>query len=326
MRKLLLSPLRLCVGWGLSPRLLGLIAATALVLLRITVGWHFYTEGVDKQVSGNWSAAPFFANAKGPLSEKFQSLVWDADASFRLNRDSMVYYMALYREQASAHFGFDDEQQNKAQRNYSKAVETYDYILSSNAADLEEFKLGRERVARLTTGQGETGALEKRTRDGVQSLSGQRDAIRKEWNQKGATALGQIETLWKSYEADQNAVATPEQRSASGKLAFIKPRVHPLIDTSVIDRFVPYFDMTMGLCLLLGLFTPVAGLAAAGFLCSVFLSQFPPSTGPTSSMYQLVEGMACLVLAATGAGRFAGVDYFLHLICRKTWGKQEIHE
>jgi len=89
------------------------------------------------------------------------------------------------------------------------------------------------------------------------------------------------------------------------------------MDTSVIDSIVPYFDMLVGWCLLLGLFTPVAALAAAGFLGSVFLSQYPPLTGPTSSNYQLIECMACLVLAATGAGRFAGLDFFLHLIIRK---------
>jgi len=214
VRKLFLVPLRLAVGWGLSPRLLGLIGATMLVLLRVTVGWHFYTEGIDKHDSGNWSAAPFFANAKGPLAEEFRSLVWDADASFRLNHDEMHYHMALYREQTKLHFGFDEQQKNKAQDNYSKAVETYEYILASNATELEEFKLGRERIANLATGKGEAGDLEKKTRDGVTSLGGQRDAIRREWNQKGAPALAQIESLWKSYEADQNAVATPQQRQA----------------------------------------------------------------------------------------------------------------
>jgi uncharacterized membrane protein YphA (DoxX/SURF4 family) len=324
VRKLLLFPIRLCVGWGLSPRLLGLFGATALVLLRVTVGWHFYTEGVDKRDAGNWSAVPFFANAKGPLAEEFRSLVWDSEGTFRLNRDSMVYYMALYREQASLHYGFDDGQKDTAQRNFSKAVETYDWILSSNATDLEEFKLGRGRVANLATGVGEQGDLEMKTRDGVTSLGGQRDTIRKEWQQKGAPAFAQIEKLWNTYEDQQNAVANPEQRQIHGNIEFVKPRVHPIIDTSVIDRITPYFDIAIGLCLLVGLFTPVAGLAAAGFLFSVFLSQLPPSTGPTSSMYQLIEGMAALVLAMTGAGRFAGVDYFLHLICRKAWSKSDV--
>jgi uncharacterized membrane protein YphA (DoxX/SURF4 family) len=75
--------------------------------------------------------------------------------------------------------------------------------------------------------------------------------------------------------------------------------------------------------LLLGLFTPVAALVAAGFLGSVFLSQYPPASGPSSSYYQLIEGLACLVLASTGAGRFAGLDYFIHLFIRRSLVKSE---
>jgi uncharacterized membrane protein YphA (DoxX/SURF4 family) len=323
VRKLLLTPLRLCVGWGLSPRVLSLVAATVLVMLRLSIGWHFYSEGLDKRTAGNWSAAPFFAAAKGPLAEDFRALVWDSEGTFRLNRDSMVYYMALFREQAAMHFDFDAKQKAAAQRNYAKAVETYDYILESNAADLEEFKLGRARIASMANGAIEPDSVDSRTRDGVASLGGQRDAIRQEWQQKAAPALAQIETLWSAYEADQNNVATDQQRQTKGNIPYLKPRVHPLIDTSVIDRIVPYFDITIGLCLLVGFFTPIAGLAAAGFLFSVFLSQIPPTTGPNSTMYQLVEGVACLLLAATGAGRFAGVDYFLHLLVRKTWGRDD---
>ncbi len=82
MQKLLLFPLRLCVGWGLSPRLLSLIGATMLVLLRLSIGWHFYSEGVDKVQSGTWDASPFFANARGPFAEDYRKLVWDADGGF----------------------------------------------------------------------------------------------------------------------------------------------------------------------------------------------------------------------------------------------------
>jgi len=317
VRKLLLFPLRLCVGWGLSPRLLGLIGATVLVLLRVAVGWHFYSEGMDKRESGNWTAAPFFANAKGPLAEEFRSLVWDADGTYRLNKGAIEYSFAEYREYSKLHFSFDDRQKDAAQDNYSKAIATYDQIIASNATELEEFKLGVDRVKKLSSG----GTTEQKTRDGVSSLGGQRDMIRREWKQKGAATFAQIGSLWKAYEGQQNALATPEQMEAYGYHEFFKPRVHPVIDTSQIDRITPYFDIAIGICLLIGLFTPVAGLAAAGFLFTVVASQFPPGTGPTSSMYQLIEGVACLVLAATGAGRFAGADYFLHLIVRKVWGE-----
>ncbi len=287
-----------------------------LVLLRLSVGWHFYSEGVVKVDEGNWTAAPFFANAKGPLAENFRQMVWDADGKFRLDRDETMYHWADFRDRVSEYYGFSEDQNRKAQENYAKAVDQYDWVLESNAAELEEFELGRDRIAIL-----EFDEKEKPIRDGVDSLGGQRDTIRREWTQKAAPALSQIDKIWTNYEIAQNAVAVDEQAAARKPLRLRKPLTN-LIDTSVIDVMLPYFDIVVGLCLLFGLFTPVAGLAAAGFLGSVVLSQYPPATGPTSSIYQLIESMACFVLAGTGAGRFAGLDYFLHLIVRKVWGVQ----
>tara|TARA_R110002049_G_scaffold72490_2_gene187050 strand:+ start:33245 stop:34123 length:879 start_codon:yes stop_codon:yes gene_type:complete len=285
-----------------------------LVLLRLSIGWHFYTEGLDKYQAGNWSAAPFFANAKGPFAQQYRNLVWDADGSLRLDKEATMIAWATFRDRIAAHYGFDDQQKRQAQANYAKAVEQYEWVLEQNVTELEEYDLGRERVLRF-----ETNTEEKNLRDGVASLGGQRDTIRKEWQQKAAPALKQIDTIWKNYAIAQNATASTDQVDQHGAFALSKPR-RVAMDTSVIDPLVPYFDMTVGLCLLLGLFTPVVALAAAGFLGSVFLSQYPPATGPASSNYQLIECMACLVLAGTGAGRFAGLDFFLHMIIRKVWG------
>ena len=237
-------------------------------------------------------------------------MVWDADGSLRLDKDATMLNFAIYRDQVAAHYGLDESQVVQAQQNYSYAIRQYDQMLAENAGDLEEFESGRARMELL-----ETDRNEKPLRDGVSSLGAQRDTIRREWLAKAAPTLKKIDQLWSGYQDTQNQLATPEQLSTSGPFELRKPRTH-LIDTSVMDRIVPYFDIAVGLCLLLGLFTPIAGLAAAGFLASVVLSQFPPGTGPTSSNYQLIECIACLVLAATGAGRFAGLDYFLHLFVR----------
>ena len=310
MKKLLLSPLRLAIGWGLSPRLLGWIGIAMLVLLRLTVGWHFYSEGVDKSASGNWSAAPFFANAKGPLAQHYRQMVWDHDGTLRLNRDRTMLEWAQFRDRIAKHYGFDAEQVRQARGNYIKAVDQYDWVMEQDAADLQEYELGRERIKELGIDP---------VRTGVESLEGQKETIRREWIAKAAPTLELIDKIWANYEVAQNAVASREQVEAHGPLRIVKPRTGR-IDTSVIDRWVPYFDMAVGLCLMLGLFTPVAALAAAGFLGSVFLSQYPPTSGPGSSIYQLIEGVACLVLAGTGAGRFAGLDFFLHMIVRQVWG------
>jgi hypothetical protein len=176
-----------------------------LVLLRITVGWHFYSEGIDKKAAGDWTAAPFFANAKGPMASDFRQLVWDADGEFRLNRAAAMQNWAVFREGVANHYGFTEAQKAQAQANYAKAVEQYDWILAENASDLEEYALGRERIAKL-----ETDGQEKSVRDGVASLGGQRDTIRREWKQKAAPTLAEIDAIWANYEVDQNVLATAE--------------------------------------------------------------------------------------------------------------------
>jgi uncharacterized membrane protein YphA (DoxX/SURF4 family) len=241
-------------------------------------------------------------------------MVWDHDGSIRLDRERTMKAWAIFRDQIGRHYGFDPSQQRQAQINYAKAVDQYDWVLEENAADIEEFELGRKRIARL-----DSEPSERQLRDGVSSLGGQRDTIRREWQQKAAPTLQQIDTIWANYERAQNALATDQQAEQHRSLSLRRPRDR-MIDTSVVDPLLPYFDMLIGLCLLLGLFTPLAALAAAVFLGSVVLSQFPPTAGPTSSNYQLVECMACLVLASTAAGRFGGLDFFLHLIVRKVWG------
>lgn len=311
MQKLLLFPLRLSVGWGLSPRLLSLIAATMLVLLRVSIGWHFYSEGVDKYQSGNWDASPFFANARGPFADEYRKLVWDADGHVRRDLEPTKLWWAQYRDRIGRHFGFDEAQAAQTQLNYSLAVERLIQVLEDNAGTLDEYDLGVQRMADLNVDP---------SRNGVESLRGQRESIRRELISQLQPVLKQIDALWVNYEAAQLAVATPDQKAAQPTLSMGKPRGATLVDTNVINAYVPYFDLAIGICLLFGLFTPVAALAAAGFLGSVFLSQYPPTTGPNSSNYQLIECMACLVLAGTGAGRFAGLDFFLHLIVRKVWG------
>ncbi|WP_235033463.1 TQO small subunit DoxD [Rubripirellula obstinata] len=283
-----------------------------LVLLRLSIGWHFYTEGLTKHNQGNWTAAPFFANARGPLAEQYRQMVWDYDGRYRLNKSATMQVLAVYREQVATHFDFDKDQKRQAQANYAKAIDQFDWVMDENAADIEEFKLGIDRVKKF-----DTDAKERSLREGVDSLGGQRDTIRREWTGKARPALDQIDKIWDNYAVAQNAIASERQLAAKGKFPLRKPRTNR-IDTSIVDGLLPYFDIAVGLCLLLGLFTPVAALAAGVFLFSVFLSQYPPETGTTSSNYQLIESMACFVLASTGAGRFAGLDYFLHLFVRKS--------
>ena len=312
VRTIFYTPLRLAVGWGISPRVLGMIGVLMLVLLRLSVGWHFHSEGISKIRQGDWDASPFFANAKGPFAEHFHAIVWDHDGSVRRNAEYTRQLFTDYRDRAADYYSFGDNELKSANQTIDQSIQALELILADSQEDLDEYDLGRKRIESLKQ-QGD--------RVGVESLAGQIATVKRENDAKLKPVMAEIDQLWSAYEVSINALAAPNQRAASPPLELRKPRT-ARVDTSIINRLVPYFDLTIGWCLLLGLFTPAAALAAAGFLGSVFLSQYPPEPGPASSNYQLIECMACLVLAGTGAGRFAGLDFFLHMLCRRSEAKK----
>ena len=56
-----------------------------LVALRLTIGWHFFYEGVWKITnSDEFSATPFLTMSKGPFAPLFYAMVPDLDGRVRL--------------------------------------------------------------------------------------------------------------------------------------------------------------------------------------------------------------------------------------------------
>lgn len=45
-----------------------------LVLLRLTIGWHFLYEGIVKLINPDWSSAPFLLDSQGFMSNFFYGL------------------------------------------------------------------------------------------------------------------------------------------------------------------------------------------------------------------------------------------------------------
>ncbi len=48
-----------------------------LVALRVTIGWHFFAEGLSHHRDKNWSSEPFLRQAKGPFAHLYQSSLPD---------------------------------------------------------------------------------------------------------------------------------------------------------------------------------------------------------------------------------------------------------
>lgn len=56
---------------------MGLLTCFFLVLLRLSIGWHFLFEGVEKVKSASWSSEPYMREASGPLAPVFRAMAGD---------------------------------------------------------------------------------------------------------------------------------------------------------------------------------------------------------------------------------------------------------
>jgi uncharacterized membrane protein YphA (DoxX/SURF4 family) len=85
----------------------------------------------------------------------------------------------------------------------------------------------------------------------------------------------------------------------------------------LINKLVTGVVLGVGILLVAGFFTRIASLVGGLFLLSVVLTQPPWIPGTEPVYYQVVELMGLGVLLATGAGRWAGLDFFTYSF----WGK-----
>ena len=62
---------------------------TAIVVLRVLIGWHFLYEGLAKLTSPSWSAAGFLLQSRGPFSGLFRWMAADPNVLATVNQLNM---------------------------------------------------------------------------------------------------------------------------------------------------------------------------------------------------------------------------------------------
>jgi uncharacterized membrane protein YphA (DoxX/SURF4 family) len=283
---------------------IGTLAVVALVALRLAVGWHFFREGADKIIEGNWTSIGFMKGAVGPLAPMYRAFAWDGDGRYRLDKDGTLEAWDQYRQRAISRFRLDDAQAQRANKLFQTKKEQLEMFFDEYAEDIYAYLQGLERRDRNRKDP---------VRREVASLRGQAETIERDLSKQLGPWLTTLDDLWASYEQDMNALG---QEAGGGHLALPLPGRH-LLDTKFIDGIIPTFDLLVGAFLICGLFTRITSLAAAIFLASIIGTQWPGAPGAMPTHYQVVEMFALLVLAALGAGRFAGLDFLLGLAWRR---------
>lgn len=285
-----------------------------LVVLRVTIGWHFLYQGLWKLDNPDFTSAGFLSQAKGPLADRYYALIPDFWGHERLDKERALKANADYRQKFGETYQLTDEQAKIADRLAKMRKEQIEEFFDENQEVVDTYFHDLERLDEVKqTPASELGFQKKRNWDKHRELQ--------------AKVTGWLEQLdrWEDlYHEELHSLLTKEQKGAETmqtRAAF------------TMDRFITYSNIAVGACLMAGLFTRLAAFGGALFLLTIVLSQpelpgiFPPapaaagrSLGVTKEMIEMV---AMLALATLPVGRWGGLDFFVHyLFVRPLTGKR----
>ncbi|MCA9186552.1 MAG: DoxX family protein [Pirellulaceae bacterium] len=283
------------------PARLGLTAVIAIVCLRLAIGWHFFTAGVEK-FSPTFSSRPFLELATGPFAPLYQNQIPDRWGEEQLDIEKRDESWQNLREWVVNNLGVDKDEAKKVYADHKKLMDDY---VKEKGSDIEKYLFEVERLRLAENNEG--------TRGVAKEVEFQREwVVDKNRELRGSSKawIADIEAYDDAYRGDLLALVNDENTS---KVLPAKPNY----SIKWIDRTVLYWTLGVGILLILGLFTRTASIAGALFLLSVLSTQPPWVKGAETTYwnYQLVELIALVFLAAIAAGRFGGLDFFIHHFC-----------
>jgi len=332
-----------------------------LVLLRVSIGWHFLYAGIWKFEHPEFSSAPFLGQAKGPLAQEFYKLVPDIDGVERLE-------ITLDKAKAAA----DKSARNKGAGNKTVPVKAEaDKGTKADSKEIAPGKVNKDQMEQYVTkfiaaynvnGDQEKAAerfkalrlkqmdeffkdheedfriykldleaLHKAQTDPGYEIPYQQQRNWKKQNELRSQAKGWLaerDQIWEGLEADLHSLLSKAQLDRG------KSPESPIDTPNHLDELVKYSNVAIGVCLMVGLFTRFASFAGALFLLQIVLAHpdWPgllPPPHPSAGHSLIVNGnfifmMAMFALAATPVGRWGGLDFLVHnLLIRPIFGKRD---
>lgn len=321
-------------------------AIAAIVLLRLVCGWHFFNEGV-KKLDPSFTSAGFLRTAKGPLAPMFRAMIPGPYGAHLDLARPIEFGSRTPETQAGIDKWLVDYGKRAADAAKAGQPLPHDIDPAVPGAGWVQniakgWDEGIERLAQAKIAE-ETLEKIRQLRDEklgevvyyVYGLYPSIDDLQhEEWRllqlrqSGGPTPTPFVQTQidakdnenWKTM---QPWIATVRQiegkfiEEAQALAADAKVESDRISDAleeksslKLIDGAVTCVVLGAGICVFLGFLTPVAALLAAGFLLSLIMTQPPWVTGAdmTAFFNWSIELAAFLVLAAVGAGRWAGID------------------
>ena len=276
----------------------------------VNFDWIFVRDDVLRlpppPEGAGFTSLPYLQSSAGPLRPVFRGLVRDMDGLERLTPAAAQAAMDERAEAILGHYRSAGRPFTAAQQaRFAQARETLKTELAATlgapafSARLADYRRMLQRV-----GQDSAVVNAPFTRERLAEDRRKLDAISGE-------LLGFVNAPLLEMAAQAETIATVDQLAAG-------PPPRPGEPSRWVDRAIGWGLTMIGLFLMLGLFTPLAALAAAGQL-AVFYFASPPWPGlPAAStgghyLYidrNAIELMAACAVAAGGTGRW-GLDAYV---------------
>ncbi len=277
----------------------------------VNFDWQYVRDDVLKIApapeSERFSALPYLQGATGPFRPLYRALVRDMDGFERLTTRSAQAALDRRENEILRHFEaagkpFSAEQQARltAARTALQAAVAATLGDPAFQARLDDYRRLRERVR------------EDASRQNAPFTRERLDADRKRLDDTAVELLAFVEEPLAELAVQAQAIATPDQLAAG-------PFPRPAEPVDWINFTMRWGLTAIGACLLVGLFTPVAALAAAAQLAMFYFASPPWPGMPAATLgghflyvdRNLIELIAACAIATSGAGRWAGLDAYV---------------
>jgi uncharacterized membrane protein YphA (DoxX/SURF4 family) len=311
-------------------------------VLRLCLGCHFLYEGVWKiEHADEFSAEPFLSQAKGPVSAFFYAMIPDQYGRQRLeigkvknetdelvegvDCSPIVLRWGEIRQNLVAYLNPGPAAGEEAKKTYDKFKADSEATLKKAGQSLQNYFTDKETVEAIKTYFNSLDRFEK------ESERDQNAPFQKERRWNRMMELRGEAKVWVDEIENRERVFVGELREQMPDEYRVKITTLPggwkpwkWSQMQFINFTVTFGITAIGLCLLSGLFTRLAALGGAAFMCFVVLTQpawpgiYPPDLPQLGHALiinkDFLEMVALLVIASSPAGRWGGLDHFVHYL------------